>query len=116
MRIFRRVMMIALAVAAVLAAATPTLAQTPTPAPQAPKQQGLGIFLQGGYVYQTTYTGGTGFSSKPQGFIAGIGFGGNKSGWLGVGVDINYVWTNNSDASQKAQWLDIPVYARVNIG
>jgi len=93
----------------------PELTKT-TPAAKAVKQQGLGFFLQGGYVYQTTYTGGTSFSSKPQGFILGIGFGGNKSGTVGVGVDINWIWTNNSDADQKAQSLDIPVYARINIG
>lgn len=116
MRMFRNVMMTTLAAVAILAAATPTFAQTPTPSP-APvvKQQGLGVFLQGGYVYQTTYTGNANFDSKPQGFIAGVGFGGNKSGTFGVGVDINYMWTS-SDADQKAQWLDIPVYGRLNIG
>ena len=71
MRIFRHVMTTTLAAAALLATATPTFAQ----APQAPKEQGLGIFLQGGYVYQTVYTGGSDFDSTPQGFIAGIGFG-----------------------------------------
>jgi hypothetical protein len=119
MPILRRLMLTTLSAAALLASATPTLAQTPAPKPAAtpaPKEQGLGIFLQGGYVYQTIYTGGASFDSKPQGFIAGVGFGGNKSGWLGVGVDINYVWTNNSNADQKTQYLDIPVYARINIG
>lgn len=136
MRILRR-SIIALVALVSLATATPALAQTinlapgnhlwpsmapeltkttPAPAPKAAKQQGLGVFLQGGYVYQTTYTGGTDFNSKPQGFIVGIGFGGNKSGTVGVGVDINYVWTNNSDEDQKTQYLNIPVYARVNIG
>ena len=110
MRIFRSAMIATLAVAASFAAATPAFAQTP------PKEQGLGIFLQGGYVYQTTYTGGGSFDSTPQGFIAGIGFGGNKSGAFGVGVDLNYMWTNNSDSDQKSQILDIPVYARFNIG
>jgi len=108
MRIFRSVMITTLAAAALLAAATPTFAQV--------KEQGLGIFLQGGYVYQTTYTGNATFDSTPQGFIAGVGFGGNKSGAFGVGVDLNYMWTNNSDADQKSQTLDIPVYARFNIG
>ena len=113
MRIFRSVMITTLAATALLAAATPTFAQA---TPQAPKEQGLGIFLQGGYVYQTTYTGGSSFESTPQGFIAGIGLGGNKSGAFGVGVDLNYMWTNNSDADQKSQTLDIPVYGRFNIG
>lgn len=132
MRTLRRLMLTTLAAVAILAAATPAFAQdpttnTPAPAPapsRAPvpapvpvvKQQGLGVFLQGGYVYQTTYTGGTNFNSTPQGFIVGVGFGGNKSGTLGAGVDINYVWTNNSDADQKSQYLNIPVYARINIG
>jgi hypothetical protein len=93
-------MITTLAAAALLAAATPTFAQV--------KEQGLGIFLQGGYVYQTTYTGNATFDSTPQGFIAGVGFGGNKSGAFGVGVDLNYMWTNNSDADQKSQTLDIP--------
>lgn len=134
MRILRPAL-IAVAAIVSLAAATPALAQnlnltpgkklwpslapeltTTAPAPKAAKQQGLGFFLQGGWVYQTTYTGNTSFDSKPMGFIVGIGFGGNKSGTVGVGVDINYIFTNNSDADQKTQLLDIPVYARVNIG
>ena len=135
MRIFRP-LVIALVALASLAVAAPALAQnlnlnlapgknlwpsmapevTKEAAPKAVKQQGLGFFLQGGYVYQTTYTGSTNFNSKPQGFIVGIAFGGNKSGTVGVGVDINYVFTNNSDADQKTQYLNIPVYARINIG
>ena len=134
MRIFRPAL-IAIVALVSLAAAAPAFAQnlnltpgknlwpsmapeltTTTPAPKAVKEQGLGVFLQGGYVYQTTYTGGTNFTSKPQGFIVGIGFGGNKSGTFGMGVDINYIWTNNSDVSQKTQTLDIPVYGRLNIG
>jgi len=129
----------ALAAIVALAAATPAFAQnspapaprfsvkplfsvtpsTPAPVKQAEKQQGLGIFVQGGFVYQTIYTGNTDFESKPKGFIAGIGFGGNKSGTFGVGVDLNYVWTSNSDIfedSQKVQYLNIPVYGRFNIG
>jgi hypothetical protein len=135
-----RRLMFALAAIAALVAATPAFAQnstapaprfsmkplfsvtptTPTtPAPKGEKQQGLGIFVQGGYVYQTIYSGGTDFDSKPQGFIAGIGFGGNKSGTFGVGVDLNYVWTTNSDTflgSTESQGLNIPVYGRFNIG
>jgi hypothetical protein len=119
-------MMTTLAVVALLAAATPTFAQNapatnPPPAPQPSpqpvvKQQGLGVFIQGGYVYQTIYSGDGGFESTPQGFIVGVGFGGNKSGTFGIGVDINWMWTNNSDNDQKIQTLDIPVYGRFNIG
>ena len=79
MRIFRSVMMTTLAVVALLAAATPTFAQS-TPAQPVVKQQGLGIFVQGGYINQSLYTGGDAADFSPQGFIVGIGFGGNKSG------------------------------------
>ena len=81
-----------MAIATVLAAA-PAFAQTGTTTPPAavrapaPKQQGLGIFVQGGYVYTTISGDAVNFS--PQGVLAGIGFGGNKSGTFGVGVDIN---------------------------
>ena len=64
-----------------------------------------------------------------KGGIIGIGFGGNKSGTFGVGVDLNYVFTSASDVTVlnigkaiaengtlKSQSLDIPVYGRFNIG
>jgi hypothetical protein len=57
---------------------------------------------------------------QPQGFLVGVGFGGNKSGAFGVGVDLNYVWLTDKDPdsgeSVKTQTLDIPVYGRFNIG
>jgi opacity protein-like surface antigen len=123
MRTFRRVLIATLAIVAMLAAA-PAFAQTTQPAP-APvqKQQGLGIFLQGGYTRSSAYGPDADFFKDfhPQGVILGIGFGGNKSGAFGVGVDLNYVFTNETDpedssVSVKTQYLNIPVYGRFNIG
>ena len=96
------------------------------------KQQGLGIFVQGGYIQSSTY-GANGLPNMgtfgPKGGIIGIGFGGNKSGAFGVGVDLNYVFTSAKDVTVlnigeaiaengtlKSQDLDIPVYGRFNIG
>jgi hypothetical protein len=107
-------------------AAAPAFAQDGTTTPPAPttppaavlKQQGLGIFLQGGWM-QSNVTGSDLKNFNPQGFIAGVGFGGNKSGAFGVGVDLNYMWqTENGTFGDtiKTQSLDIPVYGRFNIG
>jgi len=117
MRTFRRLIVTTLAAAALLAVATPAFAQGGT-AP-APKEQGLGIFAQGGGVF-TTSTGNLPSDFNPAGFLVGIGFGGNKSGAVGVGVDLNYVWLTDTEEgssdSIRSQYLDIPVYARINIG
>ena len=125
MRIFRKAIITTLAAAALLAAATPTFAQTQ------PKQQGLGVFVQGGYIQSSTYAenGVPTSDVSPKGGIIGVGFGGNKSGWFGVGVDLNYMFTSASDVTVlnigeaiaengtlKSQTLDIPVYGRINFG
>lgn len=128
MRTLRR-SMIAVAAIAALLAAVPALAQTTQPVVQ--KQQGLGVFLQGGYVRSSTYnaSGQPDLTNiHPQGVIFGIGFGGNKSGAFGMGVDINYVIKSASDVTRsnvgdlfetgtlKTQYLNIPVYGRINFG
>ena len=117
MRTFRRLIVTTLAAASLLAVATPAFAQAGT-AP-APKEQGHGIFAQGGGVFTTT-SGNLPSDFNPMGFLVGIGFGGNKSGALGFGADINYVWLSDKPGddsdSLTSQYLDIPVYARINIG
>jgi hypothetical protein len=137
---FRR-LMFALAPLVALVAATPAFAQDSTPAPasvtlstpgpkmQAEKEQGLGIFLQGGFVRGTTYSStcsplGCGDKLSPTGFIVGVGFGGNKSGAFGIGADINYelkttdnvqlIGTTFPNGTLKTQVIQVPVYGRVN--
>jgi hypothetical protein len=129
----RQLLIAIMAMATVLAAA-PAFGQTGTTAPPAPvqKQQGLGIFVQGGYVQSSTYSSNglpNMTSVSPKGGIIGIGFGGNKSGTFGVGVDLNYIFNSAKDVTVlnigeaiaengtlKSQILDIPVYGRFNIG
>ena len=94
-------------------------------------EQGLGIFAQVGYVRSSTYNedGVPGFNElNPDGILFGIGFGGNKSGAFGIGVDINYVIKSADDVSFvnipdgffppsgefKTNVLNIPVYGRIN--
>jgi hypothetical protein len=124
-----------------LVAATPAFAQnsigslpsvtfsTPAPAPKMQeKEQGLGIFLQGGFVRGTTYSSTCPVSCdnklNPTGFIVGVGFGGNKSGAFGIGADINYelkstdnvtlIGTTFAAGTLKTQVIQIPIYGRVN--
>ena len=140
MQSFRR-MMIALVALAALAAATPAFAQNALPPPNVPltfgtptapvpgqNEQGLGIFIQGGFVrgntYSSTCPAGCNTTLNPTGFIVGIGFGGNKSGAFGIGADINYivksadnvtlVGTTFATGTLKTQIINIPVYGRVN--
>ena len=126
MRTFRRTMFLTLALAAMLVATTPAFAQTT--APPAQNEQGLGVFLQGGFVWATTYSS-EGLPNldtiSQKGVIFGIGFGGNKSGWFGIGADINYLIRNASDVeiigpglfetgTLKTHVLQVPVFGRVN--
>jgi hypothetical protein len=97
-------------------------------APQdSPDEQGLGFFIQGGWVRVTTY-GANGLpaagaiQSGIPGFMFGIGFGSNKSGHFGIGADINYYIVSDSNAtffdlfgnpgpsgSLKLHYLQVPV-------
>jgi hypothetical protein len=137
---FRRLMFALVAIAA-LVAATPAFAQngigtlppvtfsTPAPAPKMQEnEQGLGIFLQGGFVKGNTYSSTCPISCpeklSPTGFIVGVGFGGNKSGAFGIGADINYEYKTTDNVALigttfpvgtlKTQVINIPVYGRVN--
>jgi hypothetical protein len=139
MRTLRGLIVATVAIAGI-ALATPALAQTnvtpgnhlwPSLAPElttntqpTPKQQGLGIFVQGGWVQLNTY-GDNGLpadlSTKLNGFIVGVSFGGNKSGVVGVGVDINYMAAGDNDTGLfvsggdlSLHYIDVPVYLRFN--
>jgi hypothetical protein len=101
------------------------------PQDQTRDEQGLGIFIQGGWV-RVTQWGGDLFPSADNikggipGYLFGIGFGGNKSGHFGIGADINY-YVVNTDATffgeifdpdpltghLKLHYLQVPVYGRI---
>ena len=152
MRTFRG-LMIAIVTIAALAASTPAFAQTDTPANTAPlampafaslkvatpsatflpqvqrdNEQGLGVFLQGGWLNATTYgesgapTGG--FDTSANGWILGIGFGGNKSGKFGIGADINYLRKGANNVilfsndffgigELSRDYIQVPIYGRI---
>jgi hypothetical protein len=94
--------------------------------------QGLGIFLQGGYVNSQVRSGDeifptTAFDMGFNGFMFGIAFGGNKSGWVGFGFDLNYIVKNagnmwflseeleTSEIGELVQhYLQLAGYARIN--
>ena len=99
--------------------------------PQTENEQGLGIFVQAGFLRGSTYNedGLPGFEEiNPNGFVFGVGFGGNKSGVFGIGVDVNYMiksadnidLTNLDDeifnltGELKTHVINIPIYARFN--
>jgi hypothetical protein len=129
MRTLRNVLIATVAILAVLVAA-PAFAQTPAQQP-VQKEQGLGVFLQGGFTSGSTYQS-NGLPNmdgvSPRGVIFGIGFGGNKSGKFGIGADINYLIKSASNVTitdfgqffesgtLKTHVLQVPVYGRINFG
>lgn len=95
-------------------------------------EQGLGFFVQGGWV-NTQVRGGeeifpsTAFSTSANGYFFGVAFGGNKSGKFGIGADVNYfvknadnIWLFNEDdevditGDLEQHFLQVAVYGRVN--
>ena len=94
--------------------------------------QGLGFFVAGGYVNSQIWGGGevfptTAFDTSANGWLAGVMFGGNKSGWFGVGASVFYlvknadnIWLINDDdefsevGALEQQYLQVAVYGRVN--
>jgi hypothetical protein len=106
-------------------------ASTPTRT-RGQEEQGLGVFLQGGWVRVTTYGAGGSVPSFATitggipGFVIGIGFGGNKSGHFGIGADINYIVVGVNNAQffsldgleaftddLKLHYLQVPIYGRI---
>ena len=155
MRTFRRLMIGIVAIVA-LAVATPSFAQSGAPPNGTPltlkmpsfapasiglpapavartsrvqdNEQGLGIFIQGGWLNATTYgedgapTGG--FDTSANGWIFGVGFGGNKSGKFGIGADVNYLRKGADNVELFSDdffgigeltrdYLQVPVYGRI---
>ena len=94
--------------------------------------QGLGFFVAGGYVNSQIWGGGevfpaTAFDTSANGYFFGVMFGGNKSGWFGIGANVFYIvknakniWLVNDDdefsevGKLEQQYLQVGVYGRVN--
>jgi hypothetical protein len=100
----------ALSAVAVIATAAPAYAQ-----------DDLGVFVQLGYVKATAFDVGTngdyfGQQGSLSGVLVGVGVGGNKSGKVGFGADVNYMARDGQlvFGELKTHYLNVPVYARFN--
>lgn len=99
--------------AAVLAAlvfvATPALAQA----------QGVGVGVKGGLLYSTfDFDNIDDVIDSSAGWQAGLFFGGNRPGTVGVMAEINYLRKKGelSGDDVYVDYLQVPVFARVNFG
>lgn len=81
------------------------------------RHEGIGIGVKGGYLYSAFKEAEEDLKSN-QGFIAGIFFGGNRPGSVGVMGEILYAKKGFEDFGVKTDlyYLEIPILLRVNIG
>jgi hypothetical protein len=83
--------------------------------------QGIGIGAKVGPLFSSLSETDVdeGFENRT-GWIGGIFIGGNRAGRVGVGVDILYARKGanepGTDQSINLDYLNVPIYARVNIG
>jgi hypothetical protein len=130
---FRRLTTVLSAVAA-LAIGSPALAQSSAPPSAAASigslgvsfvpqehEQGLGIFPQIGFAKGTAFDVGTngqffGQQGSLSGVLLGVGFGGNKSSFVGFGADVNFMRRSGDlvFGELTTSYLNIPVYLRLN--
>lgn len=80
-------------------------------------QQGAGFGLKGGWLYSSFSEANRDFDSN-NGWAAGIFFGGNRDGVLGVQAEVLYARKGASagDTSVDLHYLEIPLLARLNLG
>jgi hypothetical protein len=143
MRMYRR-LIVSIATAAAVLAATPAFGQTfkldskafgpssqqnTTPPPPAQQRQqpssGLGIGALGGITWTTANTENdiidTTFDSGT-GWMAGLWFGGNRDGRVGLMGEFSYVVKKNTvtefgdELKQTLNYIEIPVLLRINTG
>jgi hypothetical protein len=95
------------------------LAMTVTPA----AAQGIGVGVKAGPVFNKFLISGDdaeGDTTTRTGWMGGVFIGGNRSGLVGAGVEINYIKRTARDEETEAdfalQSIDIPVYLRINGG
>ena len=83
------------------------------------RHEGVGIGVKGGHLYSSFKEASESLDSN-QGFLAGIFFGGNRPGVVGVMGKLLYVKRGSKDSTGKlkvdTKYLEIPVLARINVG
>jgi hypothetical protein len=92
--------------------------QPPPPPGGNPRHEGIGIGVKGGFLWPSfAEAQGTGFKDKTS-WMAGVFFGGNRPGTIGVMGEVQYgkksASLGNIDAEQY--FLEIPILARINAG
>lgn len=92
--------------------------QPPPPPGGNPRHEGIGIGVKGGFLWPSfAEAQGTGFEDKTS-WMAGIFFGGNRPGTIGVMGELQYgkksASLGNIDAEQY--FIEIPILARINAG
>jgi hypothetical protein len=87
--------------------------------PQGDRQGGIGVGIKAGPLFATIDDVDNSFA-KSTGLVGGLFLGGNRGGTVGVGIDLLYARKGgkdpDSDAKLNLDYLNVPVYARVNIG
>lgn len=107
----RRLLLPVMVLAALAMAVTPAAAQ------------GIGVGVKAGPVFNKFLISGDdaeGDTTTRTGWMGGVFIGGNRSGLVGAGVEINYIKRTARDEETEAdfalQSIDIPVYLRINGG
>jgi hypothetical protein len=108
----RQVLQIALATLAVLALAA---------APAAAQAEGAGFGLKAGYLYNSLhFDEGQDVFDGRAGWMAGVFFGGNRGGRIGVMGEVNVLRKSAlcdcNDDADDLYYLQVPVLLRVNLG
>lgn len=106
-------------VAALLAAPVRASAQQ-TALSQSSGGEGIGIGIKGGPLFSTLSVANATDISNRTGFTGGLFLGGNRSGVVGVGVDLMFARRGAKEKGTSEtldmDYLNVPVYARINAG
>lgn len=95
--------------------------QAPPPASTSSGHGGIGIGVKGGLLFATIAEAGEPNAFKNRnGIIGGLFLGGNRTGIVGVGVDLLYARKGgkdpNSSTTLDLDYVNVPVYVRINGG
>lgn len=88
-------------------------------APTAAQAQGVGVGLKGGLLYSSfDFDGIDDVIDSKAGWQAGIFFGGNRPGTVGVMGEVNFLSKNGEEGGEdiKLYYVQVPVLLRVNFG
>jgi hypothetical protein len=80
-------------------------------------QQGVGVGVKGGWLYSSFSEANSDFDNN-SGWAAGIFFGGNRDGVVGVQGEVLYAkkGAKEGQSSVDLHYLEIPILARLNLG